>query len=144
MSSLDGLQSGISTTITLTLAGIVQGFTILHSFQSREDSSVLKKVAIDGTTRHPKLFQGFSGSMTFERHDPFFDDYIVNAARNYSLGGDQVNFTVIQTVDNPDGTSRQYEFGNVVITQSDAGSYTGEDIVMQTADFVCSTKRRLA
>lgn len=141
MSSLDGLTSGISTTLVFSDIDGVKSFVNLESFQVKEDASVLKKIGIDGIARHPKLHQGGSGTCSWQRGSASIDRYFMNQEANYYLGGDQVDMTITQTILEVDGTTTQITYQGCVLTLDDAGAYSGTDIVTQSATVMF--KRRI-
>lgn len=144
MSSLDGLTSGQSTKIVFTSPDGVQKFAILESFTAKPDSPTLKEIAIDGTTRHPHLPQGWSGTCVFQRGNHFLDDYIAAQETNYYLGGDQINLTITQSISELDGSVTQWQFTGVVPTLEDGGNYSGTEIVKQTMSFMGARRFKLA
>lgn len=144
MSNLDGLTSGISTKLIITSPDGVQDFANLESFKWKEDSPIIKKVDIGGVVRNAKLCEGASGTFVFQRGNSVLDKYIIGYARNYRLGGDQVDLTINQSIVELDGSTTQLQFTKVVITLTDAGTYSGTEIVSETAEFVCSTVESLS
>lgn len=144
MASLDGLTSGISTTITFTNADGTQKWAILESFQSKPDAPTIKKVDINGKPRHAILPQGWSGTATMQRGSAALDSYWAAFERNYRLGGDQVDVTITQTIKDPDGTTSQWQYVDCAVVLEDAGTYSGTDIVMQSISFQCAAKQQLA
>lgn len=140
---LNGLTSGIDHKVTFTDINGVEQFAIVESFQSKEDATVGKLIAMDGTVRHPKFHQGWSGSFVLQRNSDFTDAYIASQEASYYLGLDQLPVTITETITENDGTVSQYQYTNVVLTLDDAGMYSGTDIVKQTVTFMASRKINL-
>ncbi len=140
---LNGLTSGIDCKITFTDVNGVENFTIIESFNAKEDATVGKEIGMDGTVRHPKFHQGESGSFSFQRNDAFLDNYIAAQEASYYLGADQLPLTISQTITESDGSVSQYQYTNVVITLEDMGNYSGTEIVKQKVSFMASRKLRL-
>ena len=140
---LNGLTSGIDHKLTFTDINGVQSFAILESFTSKEDATTDKVIAMDGTVRHPKFHQGWSGSFVLERNSNFMDNYIAAQEASYYEGLDQTPLTILETITENDGTVSQYQYTNVVIYLEDAGNYSGTEIVKQNATFMASRKLQL-
>lgn len=140
MASLDGLSTGASSKLVITGSDGVENFIQLESFTSKEDAPIIKKVAMDGTVRNAKLPQGWSGTMVFQRGGPEIDEYINDFSRNYRLGGDQLNLTITHTINELDGTISKYTYSGVVIELTDAGMWSGTDIVSQTLNFTSTAR----
>jgi hypothetical protein len=140
---LNGLSSGIDHKLTFTDVNGVQNFTIIENFTSKEDAVTDKLIAMDGTVRHPKFHQGWSGTFMLERNSDFMDAYIAVQEAAYYQGLDQVNLTIQETIQENDGTVSQYQYIQVVITLEDAGTYSGTEIVKQNVTFAASRKLQL-
>lgn len=137
---LNGLSSGIDHKITFTDVNGVVNFAIIENFNSKEDATTDKVIAMDGTVRHPKFHQGWSGSFTLERNSDFMDAYIASQESSYYLGADQLPITITETIEENNGTISQWQYTNVVIYLEDAGNYSGTEIVKQRATFMASRK----
>jgi hypothetical protein len=140
---LNGLTSGIDHKLVFTDINGVENFTIIENFNSKEDATTDKVVAMDGTVRHPKFHQGWSGSFVLERNSNFMDNYIAAQEASYYEGLDQIPITITETITENDGTVSQYQYTNVVIYLEDAGNYSGTEIVKQNATFMASRKLQL-
>lgn len=140
---LNGLSSGIDSKITFTDINGVQNFTIIENFTSKEDATTDKIVAMDGSVRHPKFHQGWSGSFTLERNSNFMDNYIAAQEAAYYQGLDQIPVTITQTITENNGTVSQYQFTQCVLYLEDAGNYSGTEIVKQNVSYVSSRKLQL-
>lgn len=140
---LNGLTSGIDHKLTFTDINGVQNFQIIENFTSREDATTDKIIAMDGTVRHPKFHQGWSGSFTLERNGPFMDNYIALQEAGYYLGQDQIPITITETITENDGTVSMYQYTQCVVTLEDAGNYSGTEIVKQNVTFMGARKIQL-
>lgn len=140
---LNGLTSGIDSKITfIDITGVLR-FAILESFTAKEDATTGKEIAIDGSVRHPKFHQGWSGSFVLERGSNFMDAYIATQETNYNLGLDQIPVTITQTITETDGTVSQYQYINCVVTLENSGNYSGTEIAKQNCTFMASRKIEL-
>jgi hypothetical protein len=134
--SLDGLTAGIDNKLTFTDANGNLQVTTIENFKWKYDTSIPKKVQMDGTTRHPKFWQGVSGDFTVFRTNPILEQYFSQAEGAYYLGGDQIPVTITQTITNADGTQNQWQFIDCVLDMTDGGNYSGSDVVTQTVTFM--------
>lgn len=141
---LNGLTSGIDHKITITDVNGVEQFSIIESFSSKEDATTDKIIAMDGTVRHPKFHQGWSGTFVLERNTPFTDAYFAAQEASYYLGADQIAATITETITENDGTVSQWQYTGCVLTLEDAGSYSGTEIVKQSVSFMGARKFQLA
>lgn len=140
---LNGLTSGIDTKITISDVTGVLAFAILQDFTAAEDATIDKKIAIDGTVRHPKFHQGESGSFSIQRNSDFCDVYFASQEAGYYLGQDQLPVTITQTISESNGTVSTWQFTNVVLKFDDMGNFSGTEIVMQKVSFMSSRRLNL-
>lgn len=138
--SLDGLTAGIDNKLTFTDANGNIVVTDIENFKWKYDTNIPKKVAMDGTTRHPKFWQGCSGSMTIFRTNATLEVYFSQGESSYLLGGDQIPVTITQTITNADGTQNQWQFIDAVLDLTDGGEYSGQDVVAQTVAFYAAKR----
>lgn len=136
----NGLNTGIDHKIVFTDATGVQQFVILESFTAKEDATTDKVVAMDGTVRHPKFHQGWSGSFVLERSNNTLDRYLALQEASYYRGIDQVPMTITETITEVDGAVTKYQYTNVVIYLSDGGTWSGTEIIRQNVTFEASRK----
>jgi len=140
---LNGLSSGIDSKVTFTDLNGVLNFSIIENFTAKEDATTDKVVAMDGTVRHPKFHQGWSGSFMLERNSNFMDNYIAAQEAAYYRGLDQINVTISQTITENNGTVSQYQYTECVLYLEDSGNYSGTEIVKQSVSFVSARKLQL-
>jgi len=140
----NGLNIGIDVKITFSDADGVHQFAILESFAAAENATVNEKVAIDGTTRFPKMHMGWSGTFTFQRNSNVLDKYIALQEAQYYVGSDQLPGTITQTITEIGGALTQIQYTNVVLVLEDAGTFSGTEIVTQRFSFKASRRQLLA
>lgn len=139
----NGLSTGIDHKLVFTDVNGNQQFVIIENFTSKEDAVMDKVIAMDGTVRHPKFHEGWSGSFTLQRSNNVMDNYIALQEASYYLGQDQLPMTITETISEPDGTTSQYQYTNTVIMLEDAGNWSGTEIVRQRISFMASRKIEL-
>ncbi len=140
----NGLSTGIDHKLVFNDINGVENFVIIENFTSKEDAVVGKEIAMDGTVRHPKFHEGWSGSFTLQRTSNFADNYFALQEAAYYLGIDQLPMIITETITEPDGSINQYQYTNVVLALEDAGNWSGTEIVKQRISFMASRKLELA
>ena len=140
---LDGLTSGIDHKLVFTDVNGVENFQLIESFTSKEDATVDKLIQMDGNVRHPKFHVGWSGSFVLERNGAFTDAYFAAQEAAYYQGIDQQDITILETIQENDGTVSQWQYQRVVLTLEDAGNFSGTEIVKQNISFMAARKIQL-
>lgn len=138
--ALDGLTAGQDITLTFTDANGDIKIVLIENFTWKYDTNIPKKVTMDGVTRHPKFWQGCSGSFTLFRTNATLEVYFSQGEGAYLLGGDQIPVTITQTITNADGTQNQWQFVDAVLDLSDGGNYSGQDTVTQTVTWMAAQR----
>lgn len=139
----NGLSTGIDHKLVFTDINGVQQFVIIESFTAKEDAVIGKEIAIDGTVRHPKFHQGWSGSFTLERSNNVMDNYIALQEASYYRGIDQLPMTITETITETNGNISQYQYTNVVLSLDNAGNWSGTEIAKQQITFNASRRLEL-
>jgi hypothetical protein len=139
----NGLSTGIDHKLSFVDINGQQNFVIIESFTAKEDAPTDKVIAMDGTVRHPKFHQGWSGSFVLQRSNNVMDNYIALQEASYYQGTDQIPMTITETITEVDGSLSQYQYTNVVIVLDDAGNWSGTEIVRQRITFMASRKLEL-
>lgn len=137
---VNGLSTGIDHKLTFTDVNGVENFVIIENFTSKEDAMTDKIIAMDGTVRHPKFHEGWSGSFTLQRSSDVMDKYIALQEASYYQGVDQLPIIITETISEVDGTITTWQYTNVSIYLEDAGNWSGTEIVRQRVTFVASRK----
>lgn len=140
---LDGLTSGIDHTVQFIDTTGVLVFTKIESFTAAEDANIDKIVLMDGSVKHPKFHQGWSGSFVLDRNSNFMDAYIAQQEARYNLGLDQIPVTITENITESNGTISQYQYTNGVLKLDDAGNYSGTEIAKQRVTFMADRKLQL-
>lgn len=139
----NGLSTGIDHKLTFVDIDGVKNFEIIENFTAKEDATIGKEIAIDGTVRHPKFHQGWSGSFTLQRDSNFADHYFALQEASYYQGIDQLPLVITETITEPNGNVSQYQYTNVVLMMDDAGNWSGTEIAKQRITFMASRRQEL-
>ena len=80
--------------------------------------------------------RGWQGDITLQRYEGKFDNYwYTNVEIPVQNGAPYPTFTIIQTINETDGSISRYTFVGALITYDDAGKYSNEEGVVQTLNF---------
>jgi hypothetical protein len=139
----NGLSTGIDHKLVFVDINGVEQFVIIENFTAKEDAVVGKEIAIDGTVRHPKFHEGWSGSFTLQRSSNFQDNYFALQEASYYQGVDQLPIVINETITETSGILSQYQYTNVVLTFESAGNWSGTEIVKQNITFMASRRLEL-
>jgi hypothetical protein len=140
----NGLSTGIDHVLVFNDITGVRQFVILESFTAKEDATTDKKIAIDGTVRHPKFHVGWSGSFIIQRDNPVMDNYFAQQEASYYQGIDQLPMTITETITESNGNVSQFQYTNVVLVFDSAGMWSGTQTVDQSMSFLASRRNSLA
>jgi len=138
------LSTGIDLTLSFTDSNGTQNFMSLESFEESSMATMNEKVQMDGITLFPKFHLGWTGNLTYLRTSDALDRYIALQEAEFRLGIDQRPATITKTVKEANGSLSQYIYGNVVISITNGGRWSGTDVVTQTATWKASTREILA
>jgi hypothetical protein len=138
---LNGFSIGRDTSTTISTADGVLRPTLITKFTTKRDSTEKKVKGLDGITRTLSFPDGWSGSFEIDRQDSAIDDHFANVDANYYSGLDQSPGTIMQTIQEPNGSVRQYQFVGVTLKLDDAGDWVSDDTVKQKLSF--SAERRI-
>jgi hypothetical protein len=114
-------------------SGNVITWPIVSVADFKPDFKQLQWIALDGTNSFAEIPQGWTVNLTVDRAGPNLMDYAVAVENDYYLGNPSATVYLQQTVTNPDGSVSQYRFVNGAVKLTDAGKFSGDDKVTQSA-----------
>ena len=136
----------VGNDVTLTIVGGPDGpltFTLITSFESRQETTSLKVIGLDGVTRYDELPHGWRGSFELERSSSALEDYFASAEARYFAGGGTYNATVTETIGEPAGGISQFRYEGVALKLDNAGTWKGDASVKQKVSFSASRRRKV-
>jgi hypothetical protein len=137
---ISGYNVGRDVSLVLfTSAGVI-GTAALKDFTSKQITTKIKQILIDGSMNPRNLPEGWEGSFTFARIDSSIDDYFANDEANYYNGGQPPSITITETITNVDGSISSYAYTQVAIDFADAGSWAGNKEVDVKIDFMAGRR----
>ena len=89
----------------------------------------LKHKDLDGTTTYAYEPDGWSISIKAERRDSAVDTYFAQLEAAYYAGQNILPGTILETIREPDGSTSQYQYTNVVLKYDDAGNWKSDGFI---------------
>jgi hypothetical protein len=134
---------GRDTTLTInTSAGPLRP-TILTNFSSKQETSDLKSMPLNGEPIHNTIPQGWSGSFEFDRASSAVDDYFTRQEDGYYAGLAPDQVTITETIKEVAGGVSQYQYTGVSMKLDDTGSRKSDDRQVQKVSFRASRRRKV-
>ena len=86
---------------------------------------------LNGPPIFAEIPDGWECDFSFDRTGRQLDDLFAQMEDNYWTGGNLASFSILQTIQNPDGTIAQYQFKALACKFDDAGNFEGDKKVEQ-------------
>ena len=132
---------GSDTTLTLISDGQILASQILTEFNSKQLTTKLKSVAIDGVNRYRELEEGWEGTFAYDRADSVMDDYFAQKEANRYLGLPPPIATISETTVNAvDQSVSMYRYSGVTMKLDDIGARKGDSKVEQKVSWTASRR----
>ena len=116
----------------------------LTEFSADPETTKLKSKAIDGTTRHAVIPDGWKGSFKVDRIDPTLDNYWAQFEASYFSGVNITAATITEVLQEADGSITEWRYEGVVLDLDKAGDYGGDKLVSQSLSFMASRKIKVS
>lgn len=123
--------------------GAITAFSLITNFESKQDTSQVKIMGLDGIPRFLELPAGWRGSFEIERADATLDDYFAGMEAAYYQGLNIASSFITETIGEPNGGITQYRYEGVMFKLEDAGAWKGDHSVKQKLSFVASRRRKV-
>lgn len=95
-----------------------------------------RQISLMSGFRYELIFnEGWKGGLDIQRTKGSLDAYWANLEALVRAGLPYPRFTIIQTIQETDGSTSRYTFSGAAITYEDAGKYTNEEGVVQRLMF---------
>jgi hypothetical protein len=132
------------TLVIVGRSGTVQAFPLMKKFDAKQETVSVKIRAISGAVYHLEIPDGWKGSMEFERQGELIDSYFSSLESDYYAGVNIGNAYLTETVTEPDGSTSQWRYTNVVFKYSDAGMWESDKAVTIKMDWSASQRLQLS
>src|ERR1700761_601379 len=84
---------------------------------------------LNGKHMFAAIPDGWEVSIRVDRQDPVLDDFFASLETAYYNGQNISNGTILETIQEVDGSVSQYQYIDVSLIYNDAGSYKGDSLV---------------
>lgn len=118
--------------------GDVQNVRIV---QNKHD---IKSMPYNGVPRFGYVPDGFRVDFTITRTGPTLEDLMVTFSANFNAGNIITPGFLNESINNPDGTVRRYQYTNFVFFLTDHGDISREKVVMLKGEGMASDKIQIA
>lgn len=140
----NGYSVGRDISLNVTTANGPLTINKITGFSTKQEATKSKVKRLDGTTETLRFFDGWSGSFDIERSDSIVEDYFIKLEASYFAGTNEVPGTILETITNPDGSTSQYRYENVILTLDNAGDWKGDASIKIKVSFEASRKKTVA
>ncbi len=129
------------TVVTSTGTLAINGKT---DYEIKPMTTELKHKDLDGTTSYAYVPDGWSISIKLERRDPTIDRYFAQLEASYYAGANIVPGTILETIQEVDGSVSQYQYTGVVLKYDDAGNWKSDGFIAISLTGMASRRIRVA
>ena len=104
----------------------------------------LKHKDLDGTTTYAYVPDGWQISIKLERRDPAVDNYFAQLEAAYYAGANLVPGTILETIQESDGSVSQFRYTGVVLKYDDAGNWKSDGYIAISLTGMATRRIRVA
>lgn len=141
---VNSFSVGRDLSLTCMINGLPTTFTGLTEFSADPVVTQLKSKRIDGTPQFGIIPDGWKGSFKVDRMDNTVDTLWATIEANYFAGTNLQAGTILETIQEANGTVSQWRYDGVIIQLEKAGDWGGDKKVEQTVSFNAAHKLRIA
>lgn len=106
-------------------------FTIITDVARKQNVKDVESHGIDGVCRYAVIPGGYEGTLEVDRGGPALDQAIDTLDQLYYAGAPVPYGSILETINEPDGSITQWRFSLVVFNAEDLGSWKGDAKVTQ-------------
>jgi hypothetical protein len=142
---VNNLSIGHDVTVTIfdfaTQATV--SFPARTGFTAEPMTKTINSEPLNGPPLFAEAPNGWKGTFDFDRTDASIDVYFANYEKTYYGGGNPLNGSVTETIQEKDGSVSQFEFSGVAMRLAQAGSWKSAEKVVQRIDWNASTRYQI-
>ncbi len=101
----------------------------ITAFDAKPMSKQLQSNGIDGVNKFAVIPEGWTLSFDVDRADRVVDDWWAAMEAAYYAGNTIKNCTILETIQEADGSIAQYRFEGVALNLDDAGNWRSDSFV---------------
>ena len=118
--------------------------TAILSFKASPETTKLRSKGLDGITRHGVIPDSWKGSITIDRLDQAVDNWWAQFEADYFANRRTGVATIIERIQEQDGTVSTWRYEGVCLTLDDAGEYAADKKVGQMLSFEAARRIRVS
>lgn len=115
----------------------------ITAFDAKPKMKKLNSVGLDGVNRHATIPEGWSLSFEVDRADATMDDFWAQFEAAYYNGQTVFNATILETVQEADGSVSQFRYEGVALAFDDAGNWKSDQYVKQRVTGEASFRKKI-
>lgn len=112
-------------------------------FKSKQETSQIKALRLDGVNLHANIPVGWSGSFELERAGPGVDQFFATMEQAWRVSGAYYAGQLYQYVTEPDGAVTTFQYDDVAFMFTNAGDWKGDQSIKQTIEFQANTRKQV-
>lgn len=116
----------------------------IQSLKVTQQVANIKSMPYDGPPKYGHVPDGWKGTFTIVRTGSQLEDLQLALNAAFENGTPIKAGYISETVNNPDGTVSRYQYTGVDFHMTDVGDVARDKTVVQTVEFMASTKVQLA
>ncbi|MDR3473339.1 MAG: hypothetical protein P4M09_16895 [Devosia sp.] len=140
---LNGFSVGKDVVLDIVGTGGIQNFSLITGFSSKQETTSIQIMGLDGVLRPLELPKGWTGEFDIERQNSVVDDYFAGLESSYYGGVNIQSASITETISEPTGAVTQYRYTGVSLKLTDAGAWKGDASVKQKLSFVAGRRLKV-
>jgi hypothetical protein len=113
-------------------------------FKRNPETTKLKSKGLDGKSRNGVIPDAWKGSITIDRLNQAVDNWWAQLEEDYYANRPTGTATIIERIQEQDGTVSTWRFEEVCLALDDAGSYAADKKVEQVLSFEAARRVRVS
>src|SRR5262245_15075504 len=116
----------VSVQINTSYGPLLIPTSAILNFKANPEVTKLKSKGLDGLSRHAVIPDSWKGSFSLDRLNHALDDFWGQLEADYYAGNSIGVGTIIEKIQEQDGTISTWRYQDVVLTLEEAGDYAAD------------------
>lgn len=134
--------------VTVTIFDVNSNSLVAFPAKTGFSAEPIFKNLVSNPINGPPIFaevpDGWKGTFDFDRTDPSIDIYFANFENTYYAGGNPLDGTITQIIqEKSTGSTTQFLFLGVAMKLSQSGIWRASEKVSQRIEWMASTRKRI-
>jgi hypothetical protein len=134
----------VSVQINTPNGALIIPSAAILSFKANPETTKIRSKGLDGVTRHGVIPDSWKGSFTIDRLSRAIDDWWEQYERDYYDNRNTGIATILERVQEQDGSVSTWRYEGVALALDDAGEYAADKKVEQALSFEASRKVKVS